>query len=262
MRIATWNVNGLAARLPFVVHWLRARRPDVVALQELKLLDEKFPAAELEREGYRAVTHGQKAWNGVAILARSPAPIEVVQCGLPGQEALGARLLTARVADLLFTSVYCPNGKYVGHPDFPTKLAWLDTLIDYVRSCAPADCPSVLGGDFNLCPGPLDSWNEAAFAGEIFHTAEERERFARLLACGGLHDLFRARHPDLQSFSWWDYRAGAFHQNHGLRIDLLLATRPVLDRVKSVETDREYRKKKEGVTSSDHAPVFADLEGA
>jgi exodeoxyribonuclease-3 len=259
MRIATWNINGLAARLPFVLHWLRARQPDLVALQEIKCLDDKFPVAEFEREGYRAVTHGQKAWNGVAVLAREP--LEIVQCGLPGQQAYGARLLTARVGELLFTSVYCPNGKSVDHSDFAQKLAWYAALNAYVRDARWSDRPAILGGDFNVCPGPLDSWNEPDFGGHIFHTPEEREQIARLRE-SGFHDLFRALHPDRQTFSWWDYRAGAFHQNHGLRIDFLFGTRPVLDRLKSVETDREYRKKQDGQTPSDHAPVIAELEGA
>jgi exodeoxyribonuclease-3 len=116
----------------------------------------------------------------------------------------------------------------------------------------------VLGGDFNVCPGALDSWNEAAFAGEIFHTEAERQRFAALLGCG-FRDLFRERLPEERSFSWWDYRAGSFHQNHGLRIDLLLATPPVLQRLQAVQIDREFRKKQDGHVPSDHAPVFADL---
>jgi exodeoxyribonuclease-3 len=256
MRIATWNVNGLRARWPFLVHWLRARQPDLVALQELKLEDAQFPHAELQAEGYHAVTHGQKAWNGVAVLAR--VPLEVIQLGLPGQEEHGARLLSARLGELHFSSLYCPNGKSVAHPDFPRKLAWFETLEAHLRSSGAAERPAVLAGDFNLCPSALDSWNEAAFAGEIFHTAAERERFAALLGCG-FRDLFREAQPELRAFSWWDYRGGAFHQNQGLRIDLLLGTPAVAARLKSVQVDREYRKKQEGQPPSDHAPVFADL---
>jgi exodeoxyribonuclease III len=257
MRVATWNVNGLRARLPFVLHWLRARRPDLVALQELKLLDEQFPHAELQAEGYHALTHGQKAWNGVAILSREP--LEVVQCGLPGQDAVGARVLTARLGELRFTSLYCPNGKTTAHPEFAQKLLWFDALVEHLQSCEKPDRPSILGGDFNVCATALDSWNEEALHGRIFHTDEERERVARLFGLGFL-DLFRARSPQLRAFSWWDYRAGDFHQNRGLRIDLLLGTPPVVDRLESVEIDREYRKKKDGETPSDHAPVFADVE--
>jgi exodeoxyribonuclease-3 len=255
VRIATWNVNGLRARQGLLAHWLAARQPDVVALQELKLSDEQFPRSDLEALGYRAAVHGEKGWNGVAILARKP--IEVVQVGLPGSDH-GARLITARVEGVSVTSVYCPNGKAVSHPDFPRKLAFFDALTAHWAASHPADEAALLCGDFNLCPAPLDSWNEAAFAGAIFHTEEERARFRALLATG-LVDVFRARHPELQAFSWWDYRGGAFHKREGLRIDLLLGTPPVLDRLVSVEIDREYRKKQGGFTTSDHAPVIADL---
>ena len=256
MRIATWNVNGLRARLEFLVLWLRERRPDLVGLQELKLTDEQFPHALLETEGYRAVVHGQKAWNGVAILSRHP--VTVTQKGLPGQEEFGARLISADSEGLSFTTVYCPNGKDVGHPDFPRKLAWLEALATHLRSLHRPERPAVLCGDFNICPAPIDSWNEDLLRGAIFHTTEERARFATIVE-GGLHDLFRRLHPEARSFSWWDYRAGAFPQNRGLRLDLLLGTPDLAERLRSVEIDREYRKKKDDLIPSDHAPVFADL---
>ena len=257
MRIATWNVNGLRARLAFVLHWLKARRPDVVGLQELKLTDGEFPTAELEAAGYYSVCHGQKGWNGVAILSRQPAT--VTRVGLPGEESFGARLLTAAVSGLSFTTIYCPNGKSVTHEDYPRKLAWLDHLVGHFEECHDDDEPTVLCGDFNLCPAPIDSWNEEALYGRIFHTDDERARFQQLLDWG-FADLYRHHRPDTQFFSWWDYRSGAFHKNQGLRIDFLLATRRLQERVKNVETDRDYRKKKEGLTASDHAPVMADLD--
>jgi exodeoxyribonuclease-3 len=256
VRVATWNINGLGARLGFLLHWLRSRRPDVVALQELKLVDEKFPRAELGELGYSAITHGQKSWNGVAVLSREPG--ELVQCGLPGQEELGARLLTVKVAGLHVSSVYVPNGKFVGHEDFPRKLAWLDALAAHLHAGHAGAPAHVVGGDFNLCPEGLDSWNEAGLAGRIFHTDEERARFRRLLDAG-LVDVYRARNPDGRAFSWWDYRAGSFHKGQGLRIDFLLATPPAAERVKDVVIDRDYRKKQEGLIPSDHAPVYADL---
>ena len=256
MRIATWNVNGLRSRLGLLLHWIAARQPDVVALQELKLTDEQFPRDELAAIGYsHAAVHGEKSWNGVAILARKP--LEVEQVGLPDSD-LGARLVTARVEGISVTSVYCPNGKAVSHPDFPRKLAFYDALAAYWSVRHPAAEPAVLCGDFNVCPEALDSWNEAAFRGAIFHTEDERTRFRALLSAG-LVDVFRARHPGLQAFTWWDYRGGAFHKREGLRIDLLLATRPVADRVTAVEIDRDYRKKQGGFTTSDHAPVIVDL---
>lgn len=254
MRVATWNVNGLRSRLEFVTIWLRERQPDLVALQELKLEDDKFPHAELEAEGYVAAVYGQKAWNGVAVLARNEP--EIVQKGLPGQDELGSRLVTVQTLGLSFTSVYCPNGKSVGHEDFARKLAWFDSLADHLNEHVTASEAAVVGGDFNVCPQGLDSWNEAGKNGKIFHTVEERLRFQALLDLGW-NDLYRRRHPERQAFSWWDYRAGAFHKNQGLRIDFLLAT-PGLGDVAEVEIDREYRKKQEGLTPSDHAPVWAE----
>jgi exodeoxyribonuclease-3 len=257
MRLASWNINGLRARFDFLLHWLAARRPDVVGLQELKLEDEKFPHDELAEAGYAAVTHGQKAWNGVAILSRRPA--KLVRQGLPGQDELGARLLTAELEGIVFTTVYCPNGKSVGHEDFPRKLAWFDALAAHLESTHDPARPEVLCGDFNICPAPIDSWNEEALASRIFHTDEERARFKQLLDWG-LVDVFRARHPDLQQFSWWDYRGGAFHRNQGLRIDFVLATEELAQRATEAEIDRDYRKKKDGLTASDHAPVWIDVE--
>ncbi len=256
MRIATWNINGLRARLEYVLHWLGARQPDVVGLQELKMLDEQFPAAEFEAAGYRSITHGQKAWNGVAILSRQEA--QVRQVGLPGQEDFGSRLLTADVAGLRFTTVYVPNGKSLEHPDFERKLAWLDALAQHFAAGHSPGDQAVLCGDFNIVPEALDSWDEERLAGSIFHTESERGRFAYLLEWG-LIDLFRHHHPGEKMFSWWDYRAGSFYRNHGLRIDFLLGTKAIADRLAAARVDRDYRKKVDGLTASDHAPVIADL---
>jgi exodeoxyribonuclease-3 len=193
----------------------------------------------------------------VAVLAKKP--LAPVQIGLPGQEEMGARWLVAEVEGLVFASLYCPNGKHTGHDDFARKLAWYDALAAHLAAKHRADAPLVLGGDFNVCPTALDSYDEAALAGQIFHTDEERARFRRLLDWG-LRDLFREKHPELRAFSWWDYRAGAFHRGHGLRIDFLLGTAPVLARVREVSIDREWRKKQGELTASDHAPVIAELE--
>jgi exodeoxyribonuclease-3 len=255
LRIATWNVNGLRARQDFLLAWLRAREPDLVALQELKLSDAQFPYDAFEAAGYQALVHGQKSWNGVAVLSRKP--LELRQAGLPGQEDFGARLVMAEVEGLRFASLYCPNGKHTGHEDFPKKLGWFDALAGYLAS-QRADEPLVLAGDFNVCPTGLDSWDEERLAGEIFHTDEERGRFRRLLDWG-LRDLYREKHPEGRDFSWWDYRGGAFHRGHGLRIDFLLGTEPVAARLASIEIDREWRKKQDGLTASDHAPVMAEL---
>jgi exodeoxyribonuclease III len=256
MRIATWNVNGLRARLDFFLAWLRERQPDVVAVQELKLEDEQFPRDELASLGYGAVVHGQKAWNGVAVVARGD--VRALRSGLPGQEEHGARLVTAELPGLVFTSVYVPNGKSVDHADFPGKLAWLDALAAHLAATVRPGDAAVVAGDFNVVPAPIDGWNEARFAGQVFHTDAERARF-RSLADAGFHDLFREAHPDAAEFSWWDYRGGAFHRKQGLRIDFLLGTDAVRRRLRKVEIDREWRKKHEGLIPSDHAPVVAEL---
>ena len=256
MRIATWNVNGLRARLDFILHWLERREPDIVGMQELKVTDDEFPEEAFNALGYEVATHGQKGWNGVAILSRTPAEVEVL--GLPGQEDAGARLIRARVADLSFATVYCPNGKNLDHPDFPLKLAWYDALQKYLADVDASE-PFVLGGDFNVVPEPLDCWQGKAADGTVFCTVEERSRFQALLD-GGLVDLFRHARPGEQIFSWWDYRGGAFHRGMGLRIDMLLGTAAVVERLREVSIDRDYRRKQDGMTASDHAPVIADLE--
>ncbi len=218
--------------------------------------DEQFQAGDFEAEGYRAITHGQKSWNGVAILSKQPA--KVTQVGLPGQEDFGARLLTAEVSGLSFTTVYVPNGKNLEHADYERKLGWLDALAGHLRERHNSSAPTVLCGDFNVVPEPIDSWNEDGLAGSIFHSEPERRRFA-YFAQWGLSDLFRSLHPNEKMFSWWDYRALAFPRNRGLRIDFLLGTNPIVERLASVRIDRDYRKKKDGLTASDHAPVIADL---
>lgn len=258
MRIATWNVNGLRARLAFVLEWLRERQPHAVGLQELKLEADSFPHAAFAEVGYYAVVHGQKSWNGVAVLSREKP--ELVTAGLAGQEELGARLITADVGPVRVTSVYCPNGKSVDHPDYERKLAWFDALIAHLASAATAR-PVVVGGDFNICPTPLDSWDEARLGGSIFHTDAERARFTRILGLG-YRDAFRLQHPDVREFSWWDYRGGAFHRRQGLRIDMLLVNASAAPALRSVEIDREFRKKRAEMTPSDHAPVLLDLEVA
>jgi exodeoxyribonuclease-3 len=257
MQIATWNINGLRARLDFILHWLRSREPDIVGLQELKITEDLFPYSVFEEEGYYAVNNTQKAWNGVSILSR--AEPQTIRVGLPGQEDQGARLIAASVDGISFITAYCPNGKSVEHPDFKRKLEWFDSLAHELdQNYAPTDSV-VLCGDFNICPSHLDSWNEPELKGRIFHTDEERLRLQRLIDWG-LYDLYRELVPQGQDFSWWDYRAGAFYKNQGLRIDLVLASKPIRERVTKVEIDREYRKKKDGLTASDHAPVIVHLE--
>ncbi len=255
MRISTWNVNGLRARLDFARLWLTDRAPDIVGLQELKMPDNEFPHEFFNDLGYQAVVHGQKSWNGVAILARDG--IELKQVGLPGGEEMGARLITAEVGGIEFTTVYCPNGKTLTHEDYGRKLAWYDALIEHWRA-AERNSAAVLCGDFNIVPQAIDSWRGNDADGDIFHTDAERDRLNALLQCG-LHDLYRVSAPEEQAFSWWDYRGGAFHRKQGLRIDFILGTDAVRARLQSAQIDRDYRKKQDGLTASDHAPVIAEI---
>ena len=255
MRLASWNVNGLRARLDFVLHWLESRAPDVLGMQELKATDEEFPHDAFEAAGYQVATHGQKGWNGVAIAARTALDVE--QRGLPGEDDMGARLLHARVAGIDFATVYCPNGKTLDHADFPRKLAWFDSLHNYLTAIDNKQ-PLVLGGDFNIVPTALDCWRGEAADGTIFCTDEERRRYQALLDLG-LVDLFRHVHADAKEYSWWDYRGGAFHRGLGLRIDMLLGSAAIVERAGEVVIDREYRYKQDGMIASDHAPVYVDL---
>lgn len=257
MRIATWNVNGLRARLDFIKIWLDQRQPDIVGFQELKVTEEEFPADEFEALGYNVEIHAQKGWNGVAILAREP--IDVTQRGLPGEDDFGARLITGNVADLSFTTVYVPNGKDIDHDDFPAKIRWLESLAAHWGEARSADDAAVLCGDFNIVPHAIDSWRGEKGDGRIFHTKEERTAWEAIMDLG-LVDLFREKLPDEQKFSWWDYRGGAFHRGHGLRIDFLLGTKPILSRVREVSIDRDFRKKQDGLTASDHAPVILEID--
>jgi len=260
MRLATWNVNGLRARLDYIDHWLKDRQPDVVGLQELKTPDDQFPHEHFKALGYDALIHGQKSWNGVAILAKHPMTLK--QQGLKEQDEFGARLITAEIVSPTgntfdFTTVYCPNGKTLEHADFARKLDWYKSLIRYWQQSASTK--HLICGDFNIVPAAIDGWRGAAGEGSIFYTQDERKHLQDLLD-QGLTDLFRDRYPDAQEFSWWDYRGGAFHRKHGLRIDFLLATETLQQTTTEVVIDREYRRKIEDLTPSDHAPVFADLD--
>ncbi|MCY4656353.1 MAG: exodeoxyribonuclease III [Gammaproteobacteria bacterium] len=257
MRIATWNINGIRARLDYIALWLEERQPDIVGFQELKAQDEAFPHGVFNELGYTVQTHGQKSWNGVAVATKES--VEVTQKGLPGREENGARLITAQVEDLSFTTVYCPNGKNVEHADYAMKLAWFDALNEYCQDQLSKYEQVVVCGDFNIVAQPLDSHLGRKGDGDIFHTESERDRLSSLFK-QGLHDIYRVKYPDSDAYSWWDYRAGAFQRNMGLRIDLILGTQAVFDRTREVVIDRDYRKKKEGLTASDHTPVYIDID--
>jgi exodeoxyribonuclease-3 len=257
--VATWNVNGVRARLVRMLEWLAERKPDVVCLQELKVKEEDFPHEDFRAAGYHAAIVGQQSWNGVGVLARERP--ETLVRELPGAGAAGARFITVRACGMEVASVYVPNGKTAMHADFAPKLAWLERLAEHIEARADKDAPLVVAGDFNVCPTDLDSYLGAAGRGAIFHTDDERSRLARLPGAG-LVDLYRAKYESEPGFSWWDYRAGAFHKRLGMRIDLILATPAIARRAKDVVVDREFRKKSKisKAVPSDHAPVFAVLD--
>ena len=259
MLVATWNVNGIRARSQRLAEWLAERQPDVACLQELKITDDEFPHLELRASGYHAVLTGQQSWNGVAVIAKERPELVIKE--LSGAAEHGARFIVAKVAGLEVASVYIPNGKTVRHPDYKVKLSWLDRLAAHIEARADRNAPLLVGGDFNVCFTALDSYGGTRFEGHIFHTVEERRLVGRLHEAG-LVDLYRQKYPDNAGFSWWDYRAGSFHKNEGMRLDFLLATAPIAKRVKDVYVDRDYRKKGKvsGAIPSDHAPVVAVLE--
>lgn len=258
MIIATWNVNGIRARAQRLAEWLAERQPDVVCLQELKIVEAEFPHLELRAAGYHAVLSGQQSWNGVAVLAKEKPEVMIRE--LPGAAEHGARFIVARACGIEMASVYVPNGKTLAHPDYHVKLGFLDRLATHVESRTDKDAPLALGGDFNVCFQPLDSYMGESWDGHIFHTDAERGLVARLHAAG-LTDLYRSKYPDEPGFSWWDYRAGSFHKKHGMRLDFLLATPALAARTKEIYVDRDYRKKgPTGAVPSDHAPVIAVLD--
>ena len=264
MRLATWNVNSAKVRLPRLLDWLDQRAPDVVCLQETKLPDAEFDAVfatELAARGYGYAHYGEGRWNGVAILSR--VGLQDVVRDFPGEpgfpEPAGApeaRALSATCAGVRFWSLYVPNGRTPDDPHFVYKLAWLRALTEAVSVTPVAD--TVLTGDMNIAPTDADVWDPAKFGSSTHVTPQER---AELAALGklGLVDVVRRRWPEERVFTYWDYRAGAFHQDLGMRIDLVLAGAAVTDRVRAVWVDRQARK---GSGPSDHAPVMVDLDTA
>lgn len=256
MRVATWNVNSLKARLARVEEWLAQVQPDVVCLQETKLADDAFPALTFGALGYDGAHVGQGRWNGVAILSR--VGIDDVRVGFGDGDELDAeaRLLWATCGGLRIGSVYVPNGRAVGHPMFEYKLAFLRRLRRQLDDHEDPAAPLVLAGDFNVAPDDRDVWDPAAFVGSTHVSPDERAALGDLLAWG-LHDLFRLRFDADGLFSWWDYRAGNFHKGKGMRIDLVLGTDAVAAGLRAVLIDRNARK---GPSPSDHAPVVVDVD--
>ena len=261
MRIATWNINGLRARIDYVDEWITARDPDLLAFQELKTPNDLFPHGHFEELGYKSLVNGQKSWNGVAILCKQEIDIEETGNSISGQEEAGARYISALVRTstkktLEFINLYCPNGKNLEHADLEGKLRWFDSLTKQLSNETQAH--RILCGDFNIVPASIDTWKGEKGDGTMFHSTQEREKIKALYQCG-LVDIFRQSKPDTEEFSWWDYRAGAFHKNQGLRIDFILASHDLSNSVEQVFIDREYRKKIGDLIASDHAPVVADI---
>jgi exodeoxyribonuclease III len=255
MKIATWNVNSIRARLDRLVAWLDGQRPDIVCLQETKVEDATFPIDVLASHGYQAAIVGQRTYNGVAILSRTP--LTEVERGLPGgDDDPQARFVAATTAGLRIASVYVPNGEAVDSPKFAYKLGWLARLHAYVAQL-PASVPTVIGGDYNVAPAAIDCYDPAAWAGSVLCSEPERAAFFKLLDTG-LIDLVRHLNPTTPCFSWWDYRMLAFPKNKGLRIDHLLATPAFAERAIAAGVDRDARK---GKQPSDHAPVWVELRG-
>lgn len=253
MRIATWNVNSVGVRLPAVTTWLVEHTPDVLCLQEIKTVDERFPAAAFAEVGYQAATYGQAAYNGVAILARQqPSDIER---GFPGEDGGPARLIAATVGPVRVVNVYVPNGAPLGSDRYTGKLAWLGQLGAYLAARHTPEESLVLCGDFNVAPEPRDVYDPVALAQEVLFTPAERAALAPI-AAWGLVDTFRLHEEAAGYYSWWDYRQNNFRRDRGLRIDHVWATPPLAAACTSVRIDRAPRAAER---PSDHAPVVADF---
>jgi exodeoxyribonuclease III len=259
MRVATWNVNSIKQRLPRLLPWLDQRRPDVLCVQETKLGDDAFTelvGAEIAERGYAVAHHGEARWNGVAILSR--VGLDGVVIGLPGAPGFPhpeARAVSATCGGIRVHSVYVPNGRVPDSEHYRYKLAWLAALGEALR---PDSQATMVCGDMNIAPADADVFDPDAYRGQTHVTPPERAALAELLALG-LHDVVRDRWPTQRVFTYWDYRAGMFHKDLGMRIDLVLASSQVTERVRAAWVDRHARK---GTGPSDHAPVIVDLDEA
>ena len=263
MRIVTWNVNSLKIRLERVVAWIAKNEPDIVFLQETKIADAAFPTSEFADVGYASAHHGDGRWNGVAIVSR--IGLDDVQAGFTSatsEMASESRVISASCGGIRAFSVYVPNGREVGSSVFEAKLGWLKDLRRELDVTCTPDEPIIVGGDFNVAPDDRDVYDITKFAGATHVTPAEREALRDIMAFG-LQDVVRQVHPDETGpFSWWDYRAGAFHKGEGMRIDLVLASAPIASHVGSAFVDRDARKKGPFADPpSDHAPVVVDIAG-
>jgi exodeoxyribonuclease III len=253
LKIATWNVNSLAVRLPQLIDWLALHQPDALCLQETKLTDDKFPHAAITEAGYQVQWFGQKTYNGVALISRSAAT-DVVR-NIPGHDDPQARVIAATVDGVRIVGVYIPNGQSVESEKFPYKLAWLAALREWLTLECAVHRQLVLLGDYNIAPEDRDVHDPVLWAGQVLCTPEERAHFKGLLALG-LHDSFRLFEQPPKSWSWWDYRNLAFRKNQGLRIDHILVSDALKPRVTGCTIDKPTRKNER---PSDHAPVIVEL---
>ena len=254
MKIATWNVNSIKVRIPHLMEWVKQANPDIVLLQELKTTEDQFPRMAIEELGYNMAIVGQKTYNGVAILSK--APIEIEHTSLPGAPSdEQARYVEAVVGNVRVASIYLPNGNPVETEKFTYKLAWLDRLITHAQSLLALEEAVVLGGDFNVCPTDHDVYDPKEFADDALCRPESRARF-RALCHLGYTDALRALHPELGLYTYWDYQAGRWNRDEGLRIDHLLLSPQAADRLVSADVDRGPR----GMDKpSDHTPVWCEL---
>jgi exodeoxyribonuclease-3 len=268
MRIATWNVNSLGARLQKVTWWLERAQPDILLMQETKLNDTDAPRDAFKRLGYELAHHGAGGWNGVAIASRQAVTDVVTNFGLPlvppetseapdDEPLREPRMIAAVCGGVRIASIYAPNGRTVDSIFYRAKLAWFQRLRQWLVETRKPDEALILGGDFNVAPVDADVWDPARCHGGTHVSPPERQAFADLLGWG-LVDGYRRQHPEPERYSWWDYRAGMFHKNYGMRIDHLLVTKPIAERIVWAEIDREARKGKP--IPSDHAPVIIDLD--
>ena len=255
MRIATYNVNGIKARLPRLVEWLAETQPDIVCLQEIKSTDDTVPAEAIRDAGYGAVWHGQKGFNGVAVLARGRDP-ERLSHGLPGDEGDDqSRWLEARVDGINVVALYLPNGNPRPGPKFDYKLAWMDRMRARAATLMVSEQPWVLAGDYNVIPNDDDVWSPSAMAEDALMQPAARDRYAAMLAAGWT-DAVRALHPAGGLWTYWDYQAGALARDHGFRIDHLLLTPDLADRIAGVGVDKDHRMREK---ASDHAATWVEL---
>lgn len=258
MKVVTWNVNSLNARREYVERYLDAEKPDLLCVQELKLDTDKVPTEVFESRGYHVAVHGQPQWNGVLLASKSP--IDDVHMGLPGGDAGQSRLVAGTIEGVRFVNLYCPQGGSADSEKFPYKLGFYDALLEWLPEQLSAHESLVVLGDLNIAPLDEDVWDPAAFVDVPSHHPEELKRWATLMDLG-FSDVVYPRLPDnpKERFSFWDYRGMSFRFNKGMRIDHILVTDPVAARVQSARVVRDWRKKKDGLTPSDHAPVEAVL---